>query len=360
MHMITGNKGEWSEFYAFMKLLVDKKIVEADEELEKMEAIFFPILKIIREETGGKQEYELQTGDKVKISQGDGNIAIVDTSDLKTKVVKIFDEIKEKSQTFSIPLAKEMFERFRVNTLNAGNARKEDLILKVHDHTIGHDHEIGFSIKSKLGSPATLLNASGATNFIYKITGLDERKIKKINSIKTKSKIRDRLFAIREAGGSFTFHDMDSDVFKRNLRKIDTFMPEILSEVILAYFSDKGSTFPELLQNLHDEDFQILNIQLSTEDYEYKIKSLLNNAALGMVPASPWDGTLRAHGGVIIVREDGELVCYHLYNAEAFRNYLFNNTRMESPSATRHGYGSIYKEKGDFFIKLNLQIRFIK
>ncbi|PIR75370.1 MAG: HpaII family restriction endonuclease, partial [Candidatus Magasanikbacteria bacterium CG10_big_fil_rev_8_21_14_0_10_43_9] len=167
-----------------------------------------------------------------------GKTAIVDTSDLKTKVVEIFNEIKEKSQTFSVPLAEDLFGRFAVKTLNAGNSRKEDLILKVHDHTIGRDHEIGFSIKSKLGSPATLLNSSGATNFTYKIDGLAKGAIKKINSIDTKAKIRDRLFAIREAGGSFAFYGIDSEVFEKNLRKIDTIMPEIMSEILLAYFSD--------------------------------------------------------------------------------------------------------------------------
>jgi len=358
--MITGNKGEWSEFYTFIKLLVDKKIIGADEDLEKIEAVFFPILKIIREETDGKSEYELQEGEKVKILHIDGETTIVDTSDLKSKVVEVFAEIKEKSQTFSVPLASELFERFGIKTLNAGNARKEDLILKVHDHTIGRDHEIGFSIKSKLGSPATLLNSSGTTNFTYKIDGLAKNLIENINAIDTKAKIRERLFAIREAGGSFAFNGIDSEVFERNLRKIDTIMPEIMAEVLLAYFSDKGSTFPELLQHLQDEEVQVLNFQLSTEDFAYKIKALLNNAALGMVPASVWDGTLRAHGGVIVVREDGEIVCYHLYNAEAFRNHLFNNTRMESPSATRHGYGTIYEENGENFIKLNLQIRFTK
>ncbi len=358
--MITGNKGEWSEFYAFIKLLVDKKIIGADEDLEKIEAVFFPILKIIREETDGKSEYELQAENTIKILHSSGKTTIVDSSDLKTKVVKIFQKIKASSKTFEIPIAKELFTRFGIHSINAGNTKKEDLILKVHDHTIGRDHEIGFSIKSKLGSPATLLNASGATNFTYKINGLAKNVIKKINLINTKAKIRDRLFAIREAGGLFTFHGIDSEVFEKNLRKIDTIMPEIMSGVLLAYFSDKGATFPELLQYLQDEEMQILNFKLSTEDYTYKIKTLLNNAALGMVPASAWDGTLRAHGGVIVVREDGEIVCYHLYNAEAFRNYLFNNTRMESPSATRHGYGTVYEENGEKFIKLNLQIRFIK
>ena len=35
--MISGNKGEWSEFYAFLKLLCDNKLYAADENLEKLE-----------------------------------------------------------------------------------------------------------------------------------------------------------------------------------------------------------------------------------------------------------------------------------------------------------------------------------
>ena len=137
-------------------------------------------------------------------------------------------------------------------------------------------------------------------------------------------------------------------------------MPEIIAEVLLAYYSDKGKTLPELVEHMRNNDVKILNFNLSPEDYAHKIKDLLSDAALGMVPATLWDGSTRAHGGVIIVREDGEIVCYHLYNAEAFRNYLFNNTRLESPSSTRHEYGSIYEENDKLFIKLNLQIRFIK
>lgn len=358
--MLKGNKGEWSEFYTFIKLLVDKKINGANQDLEKIEAVFFPILKIIREESDGKSEYELQENETVKILHSNGNTTVVESSDLKTKVIEIFNAIKGESKTFSVPIAEELIERFGVKALNAGSLRKEDLILRIHDHTIGKDHEIGFSIKSKLGSPATLLNASGATNLTYKITGLNSEKIEKINSINSNSKIRDRLSAIRKAGGSFKFHGIDSEVFEKNLRKIDTVMPEIVAELLLAYYSDKGKTFPELIEHMRDTDVKILNFNLSPEDYSYKLKALLNNAALGMVPASSWDGSLRAHGGVIVVREDGELVCYHLYNAESFRNYLFNNTRLESPSATRHGYGSIYEGNGETFIKLNLQIRFTK
>jgi type II restriction enzyme len=358
--MFKGNKGEWSEFYTFIKLLVDKKIIGANENLKKMDAVFFPILKIIREESDEKSEFELQKNGTVKIVHSNGDTSVVEGSDLKIKVVEIFKVIAEESKTFSVPIAEELIKRFGLKSLNAGNSRKEDIVLKIHDHTIGQDHEVGFSIKSRLGSPATLLNASKATNLTYEITGLDFRKIKKINAIDSKSKIKDRLSLIYKEKGSFKFSSVDSGVFEKNLRKIDTVMPEIIAEVLLAYYSNNGKTLPELVKCMRDDDVNILNFNLSSEDYAYKLKALLNDAALGMVPASIWDGSLRAHGGVIIVREDGEIVCYHLYNAEAFRNYLFNNTRLESPSATRHEYGSIYEKDSKMFIKLNLQIRFIK
>lgn len=358
--MIKGNKGEWSEFYTFLKIIVDKKLNGADEDLQKIESIVFPVLKIIREDSTGKSEYELNDNDSVILLPPNGHKTIINCADLKTKVIEIFETIKESDKTFEIPTAHNLFEKFQIHSLNAGNTQKEDLILKIHDHTINREHEVGFSIKSRLGSPATLLNASNATNFTYKVEGLDFKLIDKINKIDTKAKIRDRINSITEAGGKLKFHSVDSDIFEKNLRKIDTIMPEIIAEILLTYFSTNNTNFKSLINHIAESKKKILNFELSLEDITYKIKSLLNNSALGMVPASMWDGNLRAHGGVIVVREDGEIVCYHLYNAESFRNYLFNNTRLESPSATRHGYGELYIKNGELFIKLNLQIRFIK
>ncbi len=358
--MLTGNKGEWSEVYTFFKLLVDKKIYGANQDLERIDAVVFPIIKIIREEASGISEYELRESDAVNYQDPGGNNTIIDSSDLKLKVREIFESIKGGEKTFTIPMAEELFERYGIHSLNAGNSRKEDLVLKIYDHVIGGENESGFSIKSRLGSPATLLNASAATNFTYKITNLQEEKISEINAIQTKAKIRDRLSAIRDAGGMIQFYGVDSPVFKSNLEMIDTIMPEIVAEVLLAYYLVGGSTFPELINHLDEDGIQITTHSLSRERMAYKLKELLSAAALGMVPASEWNGIPRAHGGVIIVKEDGEIVCYHLYNAEAFKNYLLKNTRLDSPSATRHGYGAIYEENGELFIKLNLQIRFIK
>ncbi|MBR6870018.1 MAG: HpaII family restriction endonuclease [Candidatus Methanomethylophilaceae archaeon] len=69
--------------------------------------------------------------------------------------------------------------------------------------------------------------------------------------------------------------------------------------------------------------------------YQYKIKKFLAVVALGMKPATCWNGIEDANGGYIVVKEDGEVLCYHIYNRNDFEDYLFKNTRLDTPSTTR-------------------------
>ena len=54
---ITGNKGEWSEIYVLFKILADGKLYAADSNLEKINEIFYPIIKVLRDEISGKWDY---------------------------------------------------------------------------------------------------------------------------------------------------------------------------------------------------------------------------------------------------------------------------------------------------------------
>ena len=58
------------------------------------------------------------------------------------------------------------------------------------------------------------------------------------------------------------------------------------------------------------------------------------------------------------MKSDGEILCYHIYNKNEFENYLLSNTKLETASSSRHGFGEIYEENGQQYFKLNLQIRF--
>lgn len=77
-----------------------------------------------------------------------------------------------------------------------------------------------------------------------------------------------------------------------------------------------------------------------------------------MTPSKAWQGKFNANGGFIVVKEDGDIVCYHFFDRNDLEDYLFYNTRFETPSTSRHNFGSIYEENGEFFMKLNLQVRF--
>ncbi len=285
----------------------------------------------------------------------------IDCSDLKTINWEIFNAIKAKSKgPFSINSADKIMSRLGDYSLNASNKFKEDLIIKIHDDITGSDHEIGFSIKSMIGGPATLLNASGATNFTYEIKGLDEVAINNINNINGKSKIRDRLEAIKKYGAVLEFTKVDSAIFEENLRLCETIMPEILANMLLFYNEGRGGTLEGLIDQMVSNGAKVSGFSLDRIGYELKLQNLLYIVALGMVPNTKWNGFLRAYGGYIIVRDDGEIVGYNIYNADIFRTYLLKTTKLETASTTRHKFGKIYIENGKMLIKLNLQIRFLR
>lgn len=77
-----------------------------------------------------------------------------------------------------------------------------------------------------------------------------------------------------------------------------------------------------------------------------------------MVPGSAWDGNYDANGGYLIVLSSGEIISYHIFDKKEFEDYLFNNTKLETPSASRYGIGEVYSNYRSKAIMLNLQIRF--
>lgn len=91
--------------------------------------------------------------------------------------------------------------------------------------------------------------------------------------------------------------------------------------------------------------------------YTYKIKHLLTTIALGLMPATPWQGIYDANGGLLVVKQDGEILCYHFYERNRFENYLFRNAYLERASSTRHNYARLERHDNKLLFKLNLQIR---
>ena len=329
-----------------------------DADLNKVEELFYPIIKIIRNESGGNFEYALND-DLVIISGGEEELRIPVSTFIDQSVI-LLAKIKESTGAFSIPEIEEFMTAVNCHTLKAKSTSKTDIRIVIHDQRINQTAELGFSIKSQLGGEATLLNAGKTTNFIYKLESFNPTAevIASTNEIETRSKIKDRIAAINEMGGILTYTTLEQSVFKNNLVLIDSLLPNILAEIIKTFFTSNLSTIEELTTNINKVNPLNYDTSFAHTFYEYKIKRFLTDVALGMTPSKVWTGIYDATGGYLIVKENGDVLCYHIYNRNQFEDYLFANTKLETASSTRHEFGKIYEENGQLFFKLNLQIRF--
>ena len=350
---MRGNKGEWSELYALLRLLADGKI-KAD---VNNQTCWLPVLQIFREDSESfKLEFQRTQKDFIELYLNGDRIRSIKAAELAEMAEKIFDEINRGgSSAFEIEGAEEIMQTLNLNKIKSPSNRKADIEIKVHDPFTNFDRVCCYSIKSDIGAPPTLFNASQATNFRFKILGADDSLMEKINSIETRTKIQDRLKEIEQ----LEFDSVVNETFKNNLKFIDTQLEKFLGETVKIYYREKISDCAELATILEDRDplkFGVPNL------YRHKLKKFLCAVALGFKPAKVWNGLDEANGGYIIIKESGEILAYHLYNRDEFENYLLNNTRLETPSSSKHQFANVYRKVdgggGDYYININLQIRF--
>ena len=71
-----------------------------------------------------------------------------------------------------------------------------------------------------------------------------------------------------------------------------------------------------------------------------------------------WSRKYDANGSYLVVKKDGEILCYHFYDQNRFEDFLFKNAYLERGKTRRHGYVSLYRdEDSNVYFKLNRQIR---
>lgn len=359
---ITGNKGEWSEIYVFLKLLATGRLYAADANLNVLENIYYPILKILREENNSSREYCVNGN--IKIYDGNNNICLFDkpVSEFIEKSRLLFQEIKSASgRSFSVPIIEEFLNAIDVHSLCAPSQDKTDIKIVVHDLNTGLTPTLGFSIKSMLGQKSTLFNAGRSTNFIYEVLGLgvSNEIINEINSITETPIIANKIAALESLGAKLNFHDTYSKKFKLNLQMIDSNLPEIISDLLLISYKRGVRKVNGLINEIKLENPLGYDLCFEHPFYEYKIKAFLTDIALGMTPSNLWKGIYDANGGIIIVKSNGDILCYHIYNRNDFQEYLINNTKLEQASTSRHEFGNLYILDNKIYLNLNLQIRFI-
>jgi len=218
--------------------------------------------------------------------------------------------------------------------------------------------EKDFGIKVQFDSSSILLNSEKATNFIYELTKpLKEHEIIEINGIK---RFADKFDKFREYDCKLNFIATEQAIFQNNLILIDSFLPNMIANMLIQYYDARKPYISDLIKILNVLNPIGYDLSYLENVYEYKVKHLLTDIALGLMPSKVWTGKYDATGGYLIVKKDGDVLAYHIYNKNEFENYLFFNTQLETASTSRFGFGNIYSEMGKQYMKLNLQIRFIK
>lgn len=337
----TFNKGEWSEIYAFLSLLLRKKLFFGSSNGEQ-DSEYVTVLKL--KHNYSDIQYNILESE-IEIKTLDGNlIETIELSQILTinDLMKILNCIQTShGSSFQVSPIWPIIEKLRIKKFKGSSCAKGDLTVGFEHHGLIYSDE-SLGVKSHIGSLPTLLNSSSATNFIFEVQNFSGN-IDDVNKIETKSKIRDRLLKIISNGGILSFIGCENKTHEENLRKIDSLMPEYLSGILLSYYKGQGVKVSELVSECQKV---------------IRIKDYLKAILLGMFSTKPWDGNYTSNG-YIVVKNQGDIVLYHVIKDSLLKEYIFKNTKLDTPSSTRHRFGSIYKESGKLFIKLNLQIRFI-
>lgn len=216
------------------------------------------------------------------------------------------------------------------------------------------------SKNSEIDSANVLLKEDTATSFMFTIdqtflkTDRKTDEIYKVSGGKIHTDVRGRIKKITEDKGSLKYAGMTNPVFNDNLILIDSNMDKIIAETLLYFYRDGIVNCDEMVEKLEVENpmgYGNLNA------YRYKFKKFLTAVALGMKPATAWDGVDEATGGYIVVTKEGNILAYHIYNRNYFEEYLLKNTKYETASTSRHDFGEVYSKDGEEFINLNLQVK---
>lgn len=161
----TVNKGEGSEFYAFLYILGETKLPLVDKDLKET-GRDVNFLKVLREDA----IYEFTSGNRVAVYV-DGATHYFDCSQAQEEAKKVFSLlVNPGSIPTNAPALNSALKLVCAKKLRAKSANKQDLSASVQFPNVPFSQFIGFSVKSYVGKDPTILNASGGnTRFVYRI-----------------------------------------------------------------------------------------------------------------------------------------------------------------------------------------------
>ena len=351
----SANIGEWSELYALAYILVHGGLYGSDSQYQRNN-IFYKVSEVIVEDKNKENIFYRLKDNKIEI-QTSKKIKEIRTNELEILLNLFLEKLKDFEKKSSGEVGSKILSLLCKKNLKAPSLKKIDIYLKMIDQT----GKNGFSIKSTIGSPDSLINASKSTNFIYEIVDENNKSISLKSHNQLENIIKDHqdkfmknlsfepkeiVRELQELGYKFKFiPEKLKDEFKYNLNLIDSKLPLNLSSLVESYYSLPKRDVKSIEELIYENKIETKE---KNKIIEYLIKS-----AFVMIPSKKWDGIFTNKDGFILVEKDGHVRII----SNNLEDYIIANYKFDTGSTKRYKIGRVYEEREKVFIQLNLQIR---
>lgn len=162
------NKGEWSELYALFYLMVTRELKLIDFEGNRIDESIFYINQLVNETKKGNLVFEFEndrTVTPVIFGKRQPAIALTAIACFKEQLFDAIHTNGGNGGAFQLSIIEKWFQQNNIPLfLKSPAFSKHDIMLKSFDrYKQSETALLGYSVKSQLGSPATILNASQQT-----------------------------------------------------------------------------------------------------------------------------------------------------------------------------------------------------
>lgn len=355
-------KREWSELYAFFRILADGRVTPGTAQAQKDEEKSWPVAMIQREEHDGTRRYYIEN-ESIRIV-GEKINKKLPREDFDTVARLILAAIKSSpdSDVTSPDGVEEFLDEAAIFDLEAKTDDRTDFSV-----AFWHPDAplTGFNVRSRLSAMNPLLDGGRSANLKFEQTGVKFAvpTVNKINALpESPNEVAERMMMIERLGGILKYSDVADRIFRSNLLMIDLHFPRILAEMTRWMHLDGVTRVSELTEEIKRMNPLKIKDELIHKHgfYEFKMKQFLSALALGMRPAKIYNGTDSAVEGILLITGSGEVLCYHKSEKQLFEDFLYLNSRFEKGPVDKDKYGFLERENGAYYFKLNVKIGLVK
>ena len=363
----TKNKGEASEFYAFVYILGNQLVPVVDGTLTATnQSVQFNSLK------RADEDYIFQTEDRIKVLAR-GDTFYISRKDCKKYAADLLhllfaqDKIQEDD-----PTVQKLFNLLRTEKISAKSQDKMDFSAEVCEPQSPLSRYLGFSVKSYIGNDPTVINANrnnSSVRFVILKNGETPTKEEMspfLNLDEKRLGPKELFSKLLSEGFTLKYSSCGGEALEYNLRLIDSSLPEILAQLLVARYVDYETkeSFASLVKKVAEKpeipEIAELGDSVSRRENSltFKLQNFLFAFSTGATVSRFWDGQEQATGGIIIVTKNGRVQCLELTTRNAIGQYLMNFSYFDNPSTSRHGYGRVFAEPdGKYYVDMQLQVR---